>query len=667
MRKTLSSILAVVFVLTIISGVFVLPSGAAETWQWPIKNQIFSRGYYGGHDAVDIAAPTGTAVNATKSGWVECASTASASSTTCGNCGYWGAGYHVIVNHGSGYRSIYAHLSRVNVSYGQSVSGGQKIGEVGSTGESTGPHLHFAVEKGGFDKFTNPLLLITPFQNVYADGISNTNATIRGIFGAFGPTIERAGFYWGKSASNMTKVTEDISSNGYLSSGEAVQSIYYNLANWGITLTPGVTYYYKLYIVRDGGIEYCSDVYSFTTTGSHNHTYDSGTVTTEASCKKEGVKTFTCTICGNKKTSPIEKKAHTYGTWTKNTSENHKKVCTVCNDTVTASHTWNAGQITKDPSCKQEGEKTYTCTVCGETKKTVLSLESHSYGAWEKDSASTHKKVCSVCGDAVKASHTWDSGKITKEATCKTEGERTYTCTTCGETQKIAISKLTVHTYGPWVDIDENNFQRTCSVCGDAQTSNHKWDNGTVEKEATCKEDGQIVFRCQDCNQTKTQTIEKHTDHTYGTFELKDASAHKKVCSVCSKEESFHHLFDQGVLTKPATPDSAGTKTYTCMDCNYKKTENVPYDGKEYDNLLGNGATDNPTTLNPEEDGSNHDTADEDLDTSAPPAQTSSGFFGNSTAIVITACILCAAFSLAVIAAAVIVVIIIVKKQKASK
>lgn len=85
------------------------------------------------HAGLDFAAKTGTDVFATADGTVEVASRKSG----YGNC--------VDINHGYNYLTRYAHLSRVTVREGQQVKRGEKIGEVGSTGKSTGPHLHYEV------------------------------------------------------------------------------------------------------------------------------------------------------------------------------------------------------------------------------------------------------------------------------------------------------------------------------------------------------------------------------------------------------------------------------------------------------------------------------------------------------------------------------------------
>ncbi|RST51453.1 M23 family metallopeptidase [Variovorax sp. MHTC-1] len=89
------------------------------------------------HNGIDYAAPTGTTVRSVGDGTVEFAGTQS------------GYGNIVIVNHRNNQQTAYAHLSRVDVKVGQSVSQGQTVGAVGSTGWATGPHLHFEFRVNG--------------------------------------------------------------------------------------------------------------------------------------------------------------------------------------------------------------------------------------------------------------------------------------------------------------------------------------------------------------------------------------------------------------------------------------------------------------------------------------------------------------------------------------
>lgn len=88
------------------------------------------------HAGLDFAAPQGTPIYATANGTI----------STAGNTGN-GYGNHVIINHGYGYETLYGHMVRIKVRNGQAVKRGEVIGWVGSTGKSTGPHLHYEVHK----------------------------------------------------------------------------------------------------------------------------------------------------------------------------------------------------------------------------------------------------------------------------------------------------------------------------------------------------------------------------------------------------------------------------------------------------------------------------------------------------------------------------------------
>lgn len=114
------------------------------TFIWPTNNRFISgNDYWSGHLAIDIGAVTGDSVYASDSGVVVYAGSISG-----------GYGNMVMIDHGNGYQTLYAHLSAVRVRCGQSVYQGNIIGAAGSTGNSTGPHLHFEVRY--FGGFVNP-------------------------------------------------------------------------------------------------------------------------------------------------------------------------------------------------------------------------------------------------------------------------------------------------------------------------------------------------------------------------------------------------------------------------------------------------------------------------------------------------------------------------------
>lgn len=115
---------------------------------WPINGTITSpycerRSYEACHPGLDIAAPTGTPIRAPQSGRVAIAAMVS------------GYGNYTCLQHSPSLSSCYGHQSKLLVRVGQRVARGQIIGLVGSTGRSTGPHLHFEVRING--AVTNPM------------------------------------------------------------------------------------------------------------------------------------------------------------------------------------------------------------------------------------------------------------------------------------------------------------------------------------------------------------------------------------------------------------------------------------------------------------------------------------------------------------------------------
>src|SRR5690606_9648678 len=117
---------------------------ATGSFVWPASGRI-TQGFFFYHRAIDIANKSGGPVLAADSGTV----------ITAGwpdNSGY---GNRVLIDHGNGFVTLYAHLSRIQVQVGQTVNRGDILGQMGSTGRSTGTHLHFEIRRGG--GLDNPL------------------------------------------------------------------------------------------------------------------------------------------------------------------------------------------------------------------------------------------------------------------------------------------------------------------------------------------------------------------------------------------------------------------------------------------------------------------------------------------------------------------------------
>ncbi|WP_237582620.1 M23 family metallopeptidase [Pontibacillus yanchengensis] len=134
----------------IIKGTKVIPSRGTGNFAWPTVGGVLTSkqgprwGSY--HKGIDIAGVSDRTIKASDNGKV----------VEAGRHG--GYGNKVVINHNNGYKTIYAHMSSIKVSVGQTVRKGQAIGVMGSTGHSTGTHLHFELYKNG--ELQNPLTYV---------------------------------------------------------------------------------------------------------------------------------------------------------------------------------------------------------------------------------------------------------------------------------------------------------------------------------------------------------------------------------------------------------------------------------------------------------------------------------------------------------------------------
>jgi len=323
------------------------------------------------------------------------------------------------------------------------------------------------------------------------------------------------------------------------------------------------------------------------------HDFDEGEETKKATCKEDGEITYTCGDCKATKTEKIDKAtvAHTYGTWTKISDTQHEHECTVCQKKEQGSHTFDAGVETKKPNCKEEGETTYTCSVCKGTKtEPIEKTTTHTYGKWTKISDTQHEHECTVCQKKEQADHAFDAGTVTKKATCKEEGEKTFTCTDCGATQTEKIDKLTTHTFGKWEKVDADKHHRVCTVCEKEEEAAHAY------KTAWSKDSKEHWHECADCKDKKD--VEKHTPgaaatettpqtctvckyiiqaalghkHNYATEWTTDETGHWYDCPGCEEKGEFaEHDFENA-----CDPD--------CSVCGYtRETSHVFTDAWESD------------------------------------------------------------------------------------
>ena len=317
---------------------------------------------------------------------------------------------------------------------------------------------------------------------------------------------------------------------------------------------------------------------------TENHSWDAGKVTTKATCTEEGEKKFTCSICGDEKTEKVSATGHQHteirnkkeatcketgysgDTWCKDCG---KKILSGQTIAKTENHSWDAGKVTTKATCTEEGEKKFTCSICGDEKTEKVSATGHQHTEIRNKKESTCKEEgysgdtwCKDCGKKILSGqaiaktedHSWNQGEITKEPTCKEEGEKTFTCTICGNTKTEKVS-TTDHQHmeirnqkNPTCKEAGYSGDTYCTDCGVkissgqtiAKTKNHNWDGGVITTEPTCTERGEKTFTCTICGNTDTKKVNA-TGHSYGAYKVVKEPTNKrkglksKTCSVCGK------------------------------------------------------------------------------------------------------------------------------------
>ena len=314
------------------------------------------------------------------------------------------------------------------------------------------------------------------------------------------------------------------------------------------------------------------------------HHWDQGEIITEATCTEEGEKKFTCSICGDEKTEKVSATGHQHteirnkkeatcketgysgDTWCKDCG---KKILSGQTIAKTENHSWDAGKVTTKATCTEEGEKTFTCSICGDEKTEKVSATGHQHTEIRNKKEATCKETgysgdtwCKDCGKKILSgqtiakteNHSWNQGEITKEPTCKEEGEKTFTCTICGniKTEKVSTADhqhMEIRNQkNPTCKEAGYSGDTYCADCGVkifsgqtiAKTKNHNWDGGVITTEPTCTERGEKTFTCTICGNTNTKKVNA-TGHRYGAYKVVKEPTNKrkglksKTCSVCGK------------------------------------------------------------------------------------------------------------------------------------
>lgn len=261
------------------------------------------------------------------------------------------------------------------------------------------------------------------------------------------------------------------------------------------------------------------------------------------------------------------------------------------------SHKWDKGRVIKEPSCKEEGEILYTCSVCKETNVEALAKTDN---------------------------HQWREWTTITKPTCSTEGKESRTCTICRTTEERAIPTIP-HTVVKEADkaatCTENGYKgrEYCSVCNTTikertiiPATGHQWGEWHTALAKTCTTDGKEERVCSKCSEKEERTIPA-TGHTHKKEEgvaatcTNDGHEGNTVCEVCGETlkegkvipklghdwsnengkctrcgESHEHSFGEGTTIKELTCTQDGKIDYKCSKCGYIKKEITKATGHEW-------------------------------------------------------------------------------------
>ena len=207
-----------------------------------------------------------------------------------------------------------------------------------------------------------------------------------------------------------------------------------------------------------------------------------------------------------------------------------------------------AVEATCTKSGKTEGSH---CTVCGEVIKAQEEIAplGHDFGDWQIDPSPTctdkgsKKRVCTICGytetqDIDSNGHDWETDyTVDKEATCTEDGSKSIHCKNCSEVKDSIVIKAIGHSE---VEVPEVAATCTvagktsgsyCSTCGtvivaqkEIPATGHKWNSGVQSKAPTYTEEGEMLYTCEVCGDTKTEAIEKLKLNEYDILEGADGT-----------------------------------------------------------------------------------------------------------------------------------------------
>lgn len=274
-------------------------------------------------------------------------------------------------------------------------------------------------------------------------------------------------------------------------------------------------------------------------------------------------------------------------------------ITAICHVNVSeCQHKFDAGKVTKEPSCTEEGTCLYTCTICGYSYTENISTVEHKWGEWKtvKEPTETEMgmqiRACIVCGTEESAflpvlEHTHKYEAVVTEPTCTEDGYTTYKCS-CGDIYTGDVIPVLGHKWGEWqvtkepTEKEAGEKLHVCSICKAEEIEeipnlSHTHDYKAVVTAPTCTEDGYTTYECS-CGDSYTDDIVPALGHKWGDWQIvkeateSEAGEKKHICNVCGAEETenipvLEHVHKYTATVTEPTCTEQGYTTYTCELC----------------------------------------------------------------------------------------------------
>lgn len=268
--------------------------------------------------------------------------------------------------------------------------------------------------------------------------------------------------------------------------------------------------------------------------------------------------------------------------------------CKYCDhiDTVLSpelGHVWGARVVVSEPTCTESGESYRECGVCFEREYEYENPLGHVFAEELSFDENEHWYACTRGCGAKSERHYHIMEEEETPATCTQDGVLIGKCSECEYAYEY-LQPAFGHTQ---VDVgkDEQYHWSVCGTCGETyNVQEHDWQEH-VYPAPDCTGEGRLNHYCSICDYAYSESVPALGHDTSGAWE-KDYQGHWKICSRCwVRIEQGGHVWDEGVITQPATHIYGGVIKYTCTVCGYEKYEPIPHEHAFSQEWSGGDAT----------------------------------------------------------------------------